>query len=269
MKDKFIIVLLMGLCLTSMLTSCGNKNSEANSNQQSELLDEDNSAAMTKINTNDEIKSKLTLPTNNAIDINNKINSLEKKHVSKINYNFLGCSTSINMDSQWKLTTKGEKEKDWRVNINTYPAVMQYADTKNTLTVTVENECEDKDSFLAETQESYLKSYSGEFDSININHFEQLTIDEKDSFKITADVVIGEENYEMTHIISNDVSGKTFSWMFLDNDGSINEFDLANTIYYAKKIEVDSLRERAKFDLDSDDFYYWDNEKKEAVKKEN
>ena len=41
----------------------------------------------------------------------------------------------------------------------------------------------------------------------------------------------------MIHILSNDVSGKSYSWMLLDSDGQFEDFDLVNAISYPLKVE--------------------------------
>ena len=57
----------------------------------------------------------------------------------------------------------------------------------------------------------------------------------------------------MIHIITNDVSGKTFSWMLLDSDGEFADFDLVEAICYPKIIEKPKSK---RFDRENfDDMY--------------
>ena len=109
---------------------------------------------------------------------------------------------------------------------------MQYLDSKDVVTITVLDEVEDKDSFLAGTEDSYLAAYSSAFDSISITAFQQRSIGTYDSFEVHADVVIQGAPFTMIHVISNDVSGKSYSWMLLDGDGKFADFDLVGAISY-------------------------------------
>ena len=124
--------------------------------------------------------------------------------------------------------------------ITSLPAVVQFKDTKDTLTITVVDVSEDRDSFLAGTEESYKAAYGAAYDSIDITEFRQLSIGkgEYDSFEIKADVVIKGESFKMIHVLSNDVSGKSYSWMLLDSDGQFENFDLVNAISYPLKVET-------------------------------
>lgn len=268
MKNKFIICLSALLCLGSLLTACGGNDSESTAKQENSLTSAENSLvvpsiAISKKKSGDESPSEVALPTAKPF-----LNTAKIKVSKDTTYNFDdkifsldGCGTSLTTEKGWELKSGGNGTEFHMDMITSYPAVMQYNNTKNTITVTVEEGCEDEEAFLAGTKETYIEAYGKEFESLDITDFEQISIDAFDSFKVVADVVISGEKYEMTHIISNDVSEKTISWMMLDNDGSLKDFDIVEGIKYPVAKALRKNREN-KFDT----LYRWDNDKKEAVK---
>lgn len=265
MKNKLVICLSSILCAASFFTACGGNNSSENT---AEITSESESTVS-------ESGNEITAPSLDlskykngarviATAVPRKAGKVEAPKVTKKLFVLNETSIWVNLDTDWKIASGGEDTDSMTNNIMSYPAVLQYKDTKNTITVVLEDGCEDQESFLAGTEESYLAVYGGEFESINITNFEQLSIDKYDSFKIVANVVIGGEKYEMTHIISNDLSGKTLSWMMLDNDGSLKELDIADNLKYPLKFNKDDIRRRG-LDFDSEALYRWDNDLKKSV----
>lgn len=112
--------------------------------------------------------------------------------------------------------------------------------------MTVADECAEKDSFLAKTEDSYISTYGNSYDSIEIIEFERISIDKFDSIEIAADVKIKSDSFKMVHIITNDVDGKTYSWTLLDNDEAFPDFNLADALSYPIIIEFPEFK-----DLDS------------------
>lgn len=163
------------------------------------------------------------------------------------------CTTSLFMVNGWEIFSGGTATNQQCDEITSFPAVLRYLDTKTTLTITVADEVEEKEEFLAGTEETYIAAYGTAYDSIDITEFKQITIDEFDSFIIKANVVIKGESFTMIHVISNDVSGKTFSWMLLDSDGEFDDFDLVEAICYPKIIDTSKFK---RFDRENyDDLY--------------
>lgn len=151
------------------------------------------------------------------------------------------CSTSLFMVNGWEILSGGTATDQQSDEITSFPAVLQYLDTKTTLTITVADEVEEKESFLSGTEQTYIEDYGAAYDSIDITEFEQITIDEFDSFRIKANVVIKGEKFTMIHVISNDVSEKSFSWMLLDSDGEFDDFDLVEAISYPKIVDKSKI----------------------------
>jgi hypothetical protein len=154
------------------------------------------------------------------------------------------------MVNGWEILSGGTATDQQTDYITSLPAVLQYLDTKTTLTITVIDEIEDKEEFLAGTEETYKSAYENEFDSIEITEFEQLSIDEKDSFRIKADVIVKGEQFTMIHILSNDVSGSSYSFMLLDSDVEFAGFDLAEAISYPKQIDTSGTKRFNREELD-------------------
>ncbi len=259
MKNKFVICLSSILCVASFLTACGGNSSSENTAENESSAAESSykiTAPSLDLSKSDNGKKVVVPPVTRKA-----INFEAQKPANK---RFVLNETSIwlNLESNWKIASGGEDTDSITNNILSYPAVLQYEDTKNTITVVLTDGCEDQEAFLAGTQESYLEVYGGEFESINITDFEQLSIQRYDSFKVVADVVIGGEEYEMTNIITNDLSGKTLSVMMLDNDGSLKDLDLADKLKYP--VNTKSLREH--FDKKVPEARYrWDNDLKKSV----
>lgn len=106
-----------------------------------------------------------------------------------------------------------------------------------------------KRNYFLPVQNIYIEAYGSAYDSIDITEFEQITIDEFDSFRIKADVVFKGEKFTMIHVISNDVSEKSFSWMLLDSDGEFDDFDLVEAISYSKIVDMSKFKR-----FDAEDF---------------
>ncbi|MGN1480511.1 hypothetical protein [Porcipelethomonas sp.] len=233
MKRKFFALVSAAVFMTSLFTACENDNTKEAASESQTASDSAAvtaaSGAITKING----KTTLTLPAaKNFISTNVKT----YRHSNKA-FTLKGYSTALFMENGWEIVSGGEATDMQSDDITSFPAVIKYKDTKDTLTITIVDEYEDKESFLAGTEESYIEAYGSVYESIDITDFQQLTIDEFDSFKIVADVVISGEKFEMTHILSNDVSGKSYSWMMLDADGELKDFDLVEAICYPKIAE--------------------------------
>jgi len=128
--------------------------------------------------------------------------------------------------------------------ITTDKALLKYPDSKATIAMGKITAVESKETFLANTKDSYIEAYGSNFDSINITEFEQLTIDDKDSFRVKADVTVKGEKFTMTHIISNDVFGDSYTFLLLDDNGQFADFDLVEAITYREKIDVNELRKK-------------------------
>ena len=216
MRRKAMEVVFLGLFILSLMTACGSEKcniSDVNSeNESSSLIVLEPAPALKPIP-----KFKNT----------NQMDYRERKSFCLKDYH-----SSISLNIQWKIKLGGVATKQQVDYITSYPAVLQYLDTENTLTISKENECEERDDFLAGTEDTYIEAYGSTFDSIEIIEFEQLLINECDSFKVKADVVIDGKSFDMTHVITNDFDGKSFSWMLLDCDGTFSEFDLAEEICY-------------------------------------
>lgn len=254
MKNKIITCLFTAMCLSAFLTACGKDSSETASTSQEPKVTIQNTLPTAP---------KVSFNTPSGIKPRQSIAVSKNKHSNKC-FMLEGSAISITTENGWEIEKGGNKTDNQMDRINSFPAVIKYRNTKNTITLNVSDQCEDKDSFHAGTKESYLEAYGNEFDSINISDFEQLEIDKADSFKIVADVVINGEKYKMTHIISNNVDNKDLSWMLLDSDGSLNDFDLVEALNYP--IKFDRSKYKRFRDEDFTDYYRWDNDKKEAVK---
>lgn len=247
MNYKALISIAAAACLFSLSTGCGTDKSSSTASESSAASEETSTS---------EHKTKLT-----AVSPSPKISTVSPdevkvyKHSNKA-FTLKDCTTSIFMENGWEILSGGTATEQQTDEITSFPAVVQYLDTKTTLTITVADESEDRDSFLAGTEETYIAAYGSAYDSIDITSFKQLSIDEFDSFIIKADVVIKGESFAMTHILSNDVSGKSYSWMLLDSDGKIADFDLAEAICYPKVIDTSKFEEFEKYkDIDLDSLY--------------
>ncbi len=233
MKRNLLAVIMTGACLTALLTACGGDDSSSSVENSAETSVTEASLTGKKLTAiPDDVKV-----TRNAADIMEKSKS-SSKNSSKV-FKIDGYSSSVFLDEGWKLISGGEATDMQTDMITSLPAVVQFKDTKDTLTITVVDVSEDRDSFLAGTEESYKAAYGAAYDSIDITGFRQLSIGkgEYDSFEVKADVVIKGQSFKMIHILSNDVSGKSYSWMLLDSDGQFEDFDLVNAISYPLKVE--------------------------------
>lgn len=247
MNYKALISIAAAACLLSLSAGCGtDKNSETASESSAGSEEASSSERRTKL-TAAEPSPEITLISPDKAKV--------YKHSDKA-FTLKDCATSIFMENGWELLSGGTATEQQTDEITSFPAVAQYLDTKTTLTITVTDECEDRDSFLAGTEETYIAAYGSAYDSIDITDFQQLSIDGFDSFIIKADAVIKGESFAMTHILSNDVSGKSYSWMLLDSDGKFADFDLAEAICYPKIVDTSKFEEFEKFkDIDLDSLY--------------
>lgn len=233
MRRNLLAVIMTGACLTALLTACGGDDSSSSVENSAETSVTEASLTGKKLTAiPDDVKV-----TRNAADIMEKSKSSSK--ISSKVFKIDGYASSVSLDEGWKLISGGEATDMQTDMITSFPAVVQFKDTKDTLTITVVDVSEDRDSFLAGTEESYKAAYGAAYDSIDITGFRQLSIGkgEYDSFEVKADVVIKEQSFKMIHILSNDVSGKSYSWMLLDSDGQFEDFDLVNAISYPLKVE--------------------------------
>lgn len=233
MKRNLLAVIMTGACLTAFLTACGGDDSSSSVENSAETSVTEASLTGKKLTAiPDDVKV-----TRNAADIMEKSKSSSK--ISSKVFKIDGYASSVSLDEGWKLISGGEATDMQTDMITSLPAVVQFKDTKDTLTITVVDVSEDRDSFLAGTEESYKAAYGAAYDSIDITGFRQLSIGkgEYDSFEVKADVVIKGQSFKMIHILSNDVSGKSYSWMLLDSDGQFENFDLVNAISYPLKVE--------------------------------
>lgn len=233
MKRNLLAVIMTGACLTALLTACGGDDSSSSVENSAETSVTEASLTGKKLTAiPDDVKV-----TRNVADIMEKSKSSSK--ISSKVFKIDGYASSVSLDEGWKLISGGEATDMQTDMITSLPAVVQFKDTKDTLTITVVDVSEDRDSFLAGTEESYKAAYGAAYDSIDITGFRQLSIGkgEYDSFEVKADVVIKGQSFKMVHILSNDVSGKSYSWMLLDSDGQFENFDLVNAISYPLKVE--------------------------------
>ena len=233
MRRNLLAVIMTGACLMALLTACGGDDSSSSVENSAETSVTAASLTGKKLTAiPDDVKV-----TRNAADIMEKSKSSSK--ISSKVFKIDGYASSVSLDEGWKLISGGEATDMQTDMITSLPAVVQFKDTKDTLTITVVDVSEDRDSFLAGTEESYKAAYGAAYDSIDITGFRQLSIGkgEYDSFEVKADVVIKGQSFKMIHILSNDVSGKSYSWMLLDSDGQFENFDLVNAISYPLKVE--------------------------------
>lgn len=241
MKLKLSAVVSAALFMASLFTACGNNDTKEASTDSKTVSDpaavSTANGAITKVNG----KASVTIPSAKKIPAG-ATTAKAYSHSNKA-FSLQGYSTTLFMENGWEISDGGEATDMQTDTVTSFPAVIRYEDTKDTLTITVVEEVEDRESFLAGTEESYIEAYGGAYESIDITDFQQLTIDEFDSFKIVADVVISGESFEMTHILSNDVAGKSYSWMLLDADGTFKDFDLVEAICYPKVIKSEKLED--------------------------
>ena len=233
MRRNSLAVIMTGACLTALLTACGGDDSSSSVENSAETSVTEASLTGKKLTAiPDNVKV-----TRNVADIMEKSKSSSK--ISSKVFKIDGYASSVSLDEGWKLISGGEATDMQTDMITSLPAVVQFKDTKDTLTITVVDVSEDRDSFLAGTEESYKAAYGAAYDSIDITGFRQLSIGkgEYDSFEVKADVVIKGQSFKMIHVLSNDVSGKSYSWMLLDSDGQFENFDLVNAISYPLKVE--------------------------------
>lgn len=272
MKNKLIIGLSMAICMGISFTGCESSKDEAS--QVQENTKETTSESLTVA----AVDNKLTAETI-AEQPSEKATVKVYPHSDKA-FLLEDYLITLQMVNGWEIDSGGSATDSQADQITSYPAVIKYLDTKNVIKINADDNIKDKETFLAYTEDNYKEDYKSEFESINITDFQQTSIDEYDSFKVVADVVIDGEKYQMTHIISNNVNEKDMSFMMLDNDGSLEDFDLVGALSYPQNAVVDigdigdrlglsdeekEMMERARKG-DFKGMYGWDNEKQEAVK---
>ncbi len=251
-KTKIISLLTAILCTTSFYGCNDNSTTETAENTvvTKATLPEANAEVSTSLPPLKKITgtvSKTAIKRGVPITRETTVSAKAYSHSDKV-FKFENYLTSLFMVNGWEIISGGTATDQQTDYITSVPAVLQYLDTKTTLTITVVDEIEDKEEFLAGTEETYKAVYGSEFDSIDITEFEQLAIDEKDSFRIKADVVVKGEKFTMIHILSNDVSGSSYSFMLLDSDGEFSDFDLAEAISYPKQVDTSWIKTREELD---------------------
>ncbi|MBE6845075.1 MAG: hypothetical protein E7508_05080 [Ruminococcus sp.] len=214
LKYAAAFVSAAGLLLS--LTACGNEDSSET--QQVVKPTAVQTEAASKLTASKIISA----PNENAV-----VNVVRKA----FRYKFHSISVLMN-DNGWKLVSGGTATEEQCDEITESHAVMSYLDTDTTLTFDIFFKNKEKDDFLAMTEESYLSEYGGDYESIDITAFKKIVIDEYDSFEIKADVTKDGKKYSMTQILTNDADGRSCSWVFLDCDGSLSDFSLADAINY-------------------------------------
>lgn len=248
--EKIIIFLFTIASLLSVCCGCGNQSIEENKTLTTEAEIEKTSTA---VSVSVPEAKKITGAVKKAAEEHGKYdtNNTTVKTYSHSNKAFTlkDCSTSLFMVNGWEILSGGTLTDQQSDEITSFPTVLQYLDTKTTLKITVADEVEEKELFLAGTEHMYIETYGSAYDSIDITEFEQITIDEFDSFRIKADVVFKGEKFTMIHVISNDVSEKSFSWMLLDSDGEFDDFDLVEAISYSKIVDMSKFER-----FDAEDF---------------
>lgn len=236
MKYKKLISAVTAACTLLCVTGCGTDKSKMSEDSTISSASESSTGQRKKI-TAIGSAPKISLITPDKVKKythSNKAFSLE------------GYTTSLFMENGWEIVTGGEATDNQTDRITSFPAVIQYLDTKDTLTITASYEKEE--NFTVNSEETYIDVYGDSYDSINITSFENITIDEFDSIKIIADVVIKDESYRMTHILSDDVSGKYYSWLLLDNTGKFEDFDLVKAIAYPRVIDISTNMRKKRLD---------------------
>ncbi|MBQ3565843.1 MAG: hypothetical protein IJA12_01570 [Oscillospiraceae bacterium] len=267
-KFKIIVLLTAVACLLSSFTACGSDNSEETAQQVNTTASttaeaESIQTMVTVKEPADKTRKKLTAITNSDLSILNKDKTIPKSysHSNKV-FTLMNYSCVLTMENGWEISTGGVATDNQSDPIRSFPAVIQYLDTKTNITIEITEEIIPTEDFLAKTEEMYVEEYGNNYDSIEITQFKQLKIDDYDSFEIKADVTVDGESYKMIHVISANVKQKSFSWLMLDCDGTFENFSIPDAISYPiditksenyKKMEehmklIEELKER---DLDS------------------
>ena len=223
MKIKAIICIVSAFCMLTAFTACSDKGGSSSESSKAESSAQ--SAA-------EGTKKEVTLPTKSP-EAQKKLEERLSKAKANMNvktqsqeaikkYFEFGNYGSVILDSDWILDSADESKIS--VEFDEYPTVLKYKTGTDTCTVVVEDGCETEEAFAANTEESYKAAFGSQFDSIEIDEFEKLTIANVDSFKIEADVTVKGIEFEMLHILSNSTSAnKTVSIMLLDQSGEIED----------------------------------------------
>ncbi len=270
MKNLKTIVLLTAVtCLLSTFTACGSdkieETAQVNTTASTTAEAEPLQTKATVKESADKTRKKLTAITNSDLSILNKDKTIPKSysHSNKV-FTLMNYSCALTMENGWEISTGGVATDNQSDPIKSFPAVVQYLDTKTNLTIEITEEVIPAEEFLAKTEETYIEEYGKNYDSIEITQFKQLKIDDYDSFEIKADVTVDGESYKMIHVISANVKQKSFSWLMLDCDGTFENFNIPDAISYPiditksenyKKMEehmklIEELKER-----DPDSYY--------------
>ncbi len=257
---KITAILTAAVGAACILASCGDKSDEKSTAKDSQsegtekfTLSEEQKEAIDKIREeNTEKIERLTISTQKATlsqerldelreNINDRLDEIEYPtavplHSNKV-FKLDGYATSLFVENGWEILVGGEATDMQTDNLTSLPAILKYKDTENTITITVVDECESKEDFLKNDEEEYLKVFASEYDKIDIKEFSQTSIDKFDSFVVEAEVKVSGKEFDLIHILSNDVSGRSFSWMFLGDKDEFEDFDLVDAVCYPMIIE--------------------------------
>lgn len=257
---KIAAILTAAVGAACILASCGDKSDEKSTAKDSQsegtekfTLSEEQKEAIDKIREeNTEKIERLTISAQKATlsqerldelreNINDRLDEIEYPtavplHSNKV-FKLDGYATSLFVENGWEIIVGGEATDMQTDNLTSLPAILKYKDTENTITITVVDECESKEDFLKNDEEEYLKVFASEYDKIDIKEFSQTSIDKFDSFVVEAEVKVSGKEFDLIHILSNDVSGRSFSWMFLGDKDEFEDFDLVDAVCYPMIIE--------------------------------
>lgn len=259
MFRKIMAILTVVVGAACILASCGDKSDEkssakdsANEATQRLTLSEEKREEISKMREElIEKTERLTISTQKATlsqerldemreNINDKAQSVQPvtayPHSNKA-FVLRGLATSLFLENGWELIAGGEATGMQTETVTSFPAILKYKDSADTITITVVDEVEPMEDFLKSTEEQYIQLYGSAYESIDITEFTQTEIDGKESFIIKADVTVAGVDFDMIHILSNDVGGKTYSWMYLGNHGDNSNLDLAEAVCYPKTVE--------------------------------
>ncbi len=261
---KITAVLTAAVGAVCVLASCGSKAEEKSTAKDSQsegtvkmTLSEEQLEAISKIREESTEKiERLTISTQKATlsqerldelreNINNRLEGIEYPtavplHSNKV-FSLDGYATSLFMENGWEILVGGEATNMQTDNLTSLPAILKYKDTENTITITVVDECESEEDFLKNDEEEYLKVFASEYDEIDIKDFRRTSIDDFDSFVVEAEVEVSGKEFDLIHILSNDVSGRSYSWMFLGDKEEFADFDLVEAICYPMIIEKPTM----------------------------
>ncbi len=260
MFRKIMAVIAAAAGAACILASCGDKSDEKSSAKDSEneatqrlTLSEEQREEVSKMREElIEKTERLTISTQKATLSQEELDELReniKERAEGIEYPtavpahsnkafiLRGHATSLFLENGWELIAGGEATGMQTETITSFPAILKYKDAADTITITAVDEVEPMEDFLKSTEEQYIQLYGSAYESIDITEFTQTEIDGHESFIIKADVSVAGVDFDMIHILSNDVGGKTYSWMYLGNHGDNSNLDLAEAVCYPKTVE--------------------------------